>query len=112
MTSDNNADARSAERERVRAILTSEEGQARPTLARQLALDTEMTPDQAAATLQAAAPEPTARPAGETALFASLAEAAAVPDVGPDAADEGREPRSRERGAADAINHFNNPRGQ
>ena len=112
MTGDPNADARSAERERVRAILTSEAGQARPTLARQLALDTEMTPDQAAATLQAAAPEATARPADESALFASLAEAAAVPDVGPDAPDEGREPRSRDSGVADAIDKFNQPRGQ
>lgn len=51
------AEGRSAERERIGAILTSQEAAGREALARELALTTELTPDQAAKVLSAAPKE-------------------------------------------------------
>ena len=57
------AEGATAERERVRAIVTSEAAKDRPALAAHLAFETEMTVEAAQALLAKAAPEATAKPA-------------------------------------------------
>lgn len=67
----------SAERERIKAILTSEHSQGRDGLARHFALETDMPADAAVAALQAAAKEAASG-------FDASMRALGNPDVGPD----------------------------
>jgi len=74
-----------AERQRIEAILCCEAAQGREATARQLALTPGMTATQAGKILESV-PQAAAPPAGDPAIVANLAEAAAVPDPGPDPA--------------------------
>lgn len=100
-----NADARTAERERIRAILTSEAAADKPSLAKHLALDSDMTPDQAGAVLSAAAPESTAQ--DQRGRLAAYMDAAEHPEIGADAAQPPDGERPQRADASADLDRFN-----
>lgn len=89
------ADARKAERERMSAIMNCEEAKEKAGLANHLALNTELSVDEAKAMLKAAAPEKAATAAAAPANteepnhFAAAMNSTKNPQVGADAEGEG-----------------------
>lgn len=78
--------ATEAERKRVHAIQTCEAAKGKPALAAHLALETEMTVEQASALLAKAAPEAAASTAPANLLAAAMAKEK-NPSIGADAGD-------------------------
>ena len=100
-----NADARTAERERIKAILTSDAATDRPSLAKHLALDTDMTPDQAGSVLNAAAPEGKAQ--DQRGRLAAYMDAAEHPQIGADASQPPADDRPQRADASADLDRFN-----
>lgn len=76
------ADARTAERQRVQGILNSAEGKDRPALANHLALNTDMSVEEAVKVMSVAAVESKATSAPGTSAFAQAMDKGSHPDVG------------------------------
>lgn len=83
------ADARKAERTRMAAITGSEEAKGKSKLANYLALETDMTAEQAVKALTAAAPEVTTTASKGDATFAAHMDKDAHPGVGADDSGDG-----------------------
>lgn len=96
------ASARKAERERMSAIMNCEEAKDKPKLASHLAMNTEMSVDEAKAVLMAAAPEKqeAATPVQSDPLAAAMA-ATGSPNVG--AGDGGTKDEDPNKSAASRI---------
>lgn len=85
------ADAKKAERDRVAGIVNCEEAQGKSALANHLALNTELSVDDAKAIMKAAAPEASAAEPKKGANAFEKAMATGNPNVGADGGAEGSE---------------------